>query len=290
MADNKTSYYILSGASVFELTATTSITKTTSGSATKYPVDFDNPSAKHYTNSPTEIQFGGVLSNTTDSDGDEIFNKIAALKSLKESGTPFSIHWSIGMPSIDSCVFTNLSFAHDNRHGQVRGGDKLASSYIVNMSVKQIDISDGESGLGVINPSPTLVDKLSAAKEYAGSMRQTERGLEIAMPNDAHSNIFISPNDKTYNLEFKFNDSTKSWYMDVYEGQNMSTEGTPLPTEGFTRTPIKRGVRLKEGTVLPNDGTMGGQIRVVGYPRNREKLGRNNIGVGKDYAMVFIKD
>lgn len=145
--DNKIEY--------FAFDATTSITKSLSGSATSFPLSNGVEVADTYVNKNTTVRASGVISDvkTVERKESTDFNKttsefINKLEKIKTKGILFSIHFNVssgkesGFHVINNCVFEALDITQDTTNGSTRQG---LSSYRVSFTAKQLRFASGVS-------------------------------------------------------------------------------------------------------------------------------------------------
>lgn len=170
-------FYILSPKGViFELDATTDMTYTESGKTTDSPIESGESVSDHYIQKPSVTNFSGVITDIS-SYASNVNEKLSTreyingLRTLKNSKRPFKIYISNNFAPLSNCVFTSLTIKNNKEFGVTEFGERVAGSYQVDFSVKQIRLAAAATEIiGV--PQPDLQDM---TKPKVESSQTTER-------------------------------------------------------------------------------------------------------------------
>ena len=100
----------------------------------------------------------------------------------------------------------------------------------------------------------------------------------INIPTISYSEKRVSLNSKTFFFTYEFNDRTSRWYLSISDQDN---------------NPIHNGMALVEdGPITLHlselNEALGGFLFIVQQRETDQPCGRNNLGVGKDYELVYM--
>ena len=98
----------------------------------------------------------------------------------------------------------------------------------------------------------------------------------IQIPKQSNAKHRVALGSESYVLVFRFNSRDKGWYFDLYSNSNVL---------------IKGGIK-----VMPNQSLLkryilesfSGDIVCIRINDTEENVGRNNLGIGKDYELVYF--
>jgi hypothetical protein len=187
-----TIYYILPQNSneQIALDATQTVQLDETGKTTTLPLETGEEVTDHYINGNTKVSMAGVIS-TAKSAGN-ITNRspesyINAIRELKKSGQPFSIHFSDKINPLTNCVFESLSISQSVRNGtRVSNG---SSSYKVTFSVKQVRII--KAAQVAVERDSRVVDSFSD-KEVTGKSTQPPKDERNLLQRKSEANLAAS--------------------------------------------------------------------------------------------------
>lgn len=102
--------------------------------------------------------------------------------------------------------------------------------------------------------------------------------LILNTPDSADTIIPTSLGGVLYDFHYKYNDTSSAWYLDLYLNNSL----------------LIGGVKLVEDTSLLYKYNLAefnhGQLTVVKFKKTDEPCGRHNLGIGKDYSLVYISN
>lgn len=99
--------------------------------------------------------------------------------------------------------------------------------------------------------------------------------ININIPDSAFSTTSVSLNGRLYELEFSFNDTTNSWYMGIYLQKVLIGASIKL----LQNVPLLKFVKPSQ---------LSGDLIVVMMQQTENTIGRDNLGVGKEYSLLYI--
>tara|TARA_R110002012_G_C11480576_1_gene594985 strand:+ start:16 stop:348 length:333 start_codon:yes stop_codon:yes gene_type:complete len=101
----------------------------------------------------------------------------------------------------------------------------------------------------------------------------------IPIPTGARDKYNVVLGAASYDIEFKFNTRDGRWYFDLYR-------------EGGT--PVKLGVKIMENQSLllrySLDNFLGDIVCMRMANRSSSGVGRDNLGVGEDYSLLYFSE
>lgn len=99
---------------------------------------------------------------------------------------------------------------------------------------------------------------------------------KVSTPVISYATNKTSLNGETYNLTYRFNERTSRWKLDLAKDDT---------------TPIVSNLTLVEDQILNDHLTLpdfGEGLLIVNKSRTTDELcGRDNLGIGKDYELLF---
>lgn len=100
--------------------------------------------------------------------------------------------------------------------------------------------------------------------------------LSISVPNRTNTVSRVSLGGITYSFHFIFNSVTQRHYLNIYYGSNLIVAGLKL----------LEGVRIIDKYSL--ESFSGGELVVVKTNQTDDDVGRDNLGIGKAYELLYI--
>lgn len=102
--------------------------------------------------------------------------------------------------------------------------------------------------------------------------------LILNTPESADTNIPVSLGGVLYDFHYKYNGTSECWYVDLYLNNQL----------------LVGSLKLVEGTLPLMKYNLAefnhGQLIVVKFKKTEEPCGRHNLGIGKDYSLVYISN
>lgn len=98
----------------------------------------------------------------------------------------------------------------------------------------------------------------------------------IKVPDSSYAIHRVPLGANSYVIVFRFNSRDSRWYFDLYSDSN---------------TLIKAGIKVMENQSLLQRYLLedfSGDIVCDKVGNTAEKVGRNNLGVGKDYELIYF--
>lgn len=99
--------------------------------------------------------------------------------------------------------------------------------------------------------------------------------VSIYVPSNAHSETRVTLNNQVFYIELKWNTRETAWYFSLYDVNKIS---------------ISTGVKLCYGVVPTRkiSDTLNGNIYIVNTTDSKDDIGRNNLGQGLQYQLVYL--
>lgn len=101
--------------------------------------------------------------------------------------------------------------------------------------------------------------------------------IRIPVPAVSYATVQVSLSGESYALTFRFNERMNRWKLDISEADG---------------TPVWNGITLIEGTIptahLILDNLPGGVIGVFQVESDEKPAGRDNLGIGDSYELVYV--
>lgn len=98
----------------------------------------------------------------------------------------------------------------------------------------------------------------------------------LEVPNTAHSEINVPLGGELFNIIYSFNDRDNRWRIDLVK------DGTP----------VLSGLKIVENVFLLSSynvaSSIDGDIACIRRQETAEGVGRDNLGVGKPYELVYF--
>jgi hypothetical protein len=167
-------YYIQTSDNVlYSLDSTTGMTYVISGRPTSFPVESGASLADHYVNRNVVLSLTGVITDvkslSTSTDNNRPTEEfIEQLKTIKESGQPFTVFVGSKLQELKNCVFTNMNISQGDTNGVRKYSEgNVFASYSINMSFEQIRLAQQaqETELVIPAPAPEIADDSAEKKE-----------------------------------------------------------------------------------------------------------------------------
>jgi hypothetical protein len=102
--------------------------------------------------------------------------------------------------------------------------------------------------------------------------------LSLAISDSAWSKSDVSLGGTTYSITFAFNERDQRWRVSIYKGS----------------TPVILGVKVMETKMLlgPYDLPLfdHGDIGCFRMQSTTEDVGRDNLGIGKEYELIYFSN
>lgn len=103
--------------------------------------------------------------------------------------------------------------------------------------------------------------------------------LRIPIPDSAFASERITLNGQTYVFVFRYNSRQERWKLDIQDA---------------FEEPIKNGLTLVENMSITGHLSLpdefGGDLYCVKLLAGEDRLGRDNVGIGKTHELVYIGD
>lgn len=104
------SFFIEANGTIYELTATTTVTYTQTAKATSHPVQSGGNVSDHVVQDSDVIQFDGVASNVSfNNESMDLKTFLKGLQSLKRSGKTFNVTFSDSYDVMTNCILEGIS-------------------------------------------------------------------------------------------------------------------------------------------------------------------------------------
>lgn len=170
-------YYIRSGADIYKLDATTTITQKHSGKATRNMVDNLSTLSDHYIDEPMSFSLSGVISSIkvrSNSSNKSPSDFIKGIVDLKNKRQLFTFYYNDDIGPVNNCVFTNISITQTKDNGFRRGLTSYVSSYAISADIEQLRVATAVSITS--EPDPALADIVSSTEASSGSAESLSSG------------------------------------------------------------------------------------------------------------------
>lgn len=112
------------------------------------------------------------------------------------------------------------------------------------------------------------------------SVQTTSSPIEIIIPSVTHSSQVVSLDNRVFTLEIKWNSRNESWYMSLYDAQEIQTYISGIK--------IEPNQNLTTRYNIPN--LIRGNIFCIRTKNTTNPIGRDNFGVGKEYSLFYLRD
>lgn len=102
--------------------------------------------------------------------------------------------------------------------------------------------------------------------------------IKLPVPDASWSQTSISLGGESYDITYRYNERDHRWRMDIYQED----------------TPVKLGLKIVEWTpvlsYLHLDAFNHGEIICVRNKADPNPVGRDNLGIGKSYELMYISN
>ena len=194
-------YYIRTVDNIlYSMDSTTAMSYKITGRATSFPVESGASLADHYVNNNVVVSVTGVITDieslTTSEDNDRPTEGfIESLKTLKESGIPFTAFVGSKLKELPNCVFRDLNVSQGDTNGvrRIANGGVFAS-YAISMTFEQIRIADRAretttTVAALSTPAPEIADEATEQKETGKGTREPVAGGFLRVARTIVNNI-----------------------------------------------------------------------------------------------------
>lgn len=102
--------------------------------------------------------------------------------------------------------------------------------------------------------------------------------LEINIPDAPASSVSVTLGGKLYEFEFKYNSTTTSHYLTIRQAGKLLVSSLKL----LPNVNLLRKYKIPEFDH--------GVLFVLKLEKTEESAGRNNIGIGKAYSLLYVSN
>lgn len=149
---------------IYALDATTNISVTSTGELSRHRLEDGNMASDNYRSEPNTISISGVISdvfvgnNISQADRKTTKEYIEGLKKVKDSATPFTVHYASDLTPVYPCFFSKFSFSQGRENGfyGVSSTGQHINSYQISADIVQTRI--GQAATFTVGKASEFVD------------------------------------------------------------------------------------------------------------------------------------
>ena len=164
----------------FELALTTDFNLSYRSRVTQSPVESGATVADHVVNEPVGLSYSGFISNVKNLSLDyqkTISETIEGVLSLRDSKTPFIVHFDNNLDALPNSIFTELVFSKTSGDGEI---------YRADISTQQLLITEAATETSISEQDPII------ARQHSEKSENSDNNTEKVSEDSVRQTLLVS--------------------------------------------------------------------------------------------------